>query len=108
MSLEDDWTPPEEREVAEDVNLHLSTAMVVAIDFNAIPGGQKGAFVAATTIQLAWRQRAARAAARRQLATVYVKRPAPGGGVYYEHTVTGVSQWERPLLAARLFPYSPW
>ncbi len=107
MALEDDWVPPEIR-MADFLN-GLKTAMVVTLDFNSIPGGEDGARQAATTIQLSWRQRSARVEARRRLAQVYVKRPGLGPGeVYYEHTITGVSQWERPLIAYRLFPNSNW
>lgn len=116
MSLEDDWTLSGFRRADEDDddddegnnNLNLNREVVMSFDLNAIPGGEEGACAASTTIQLAWRQRAARIEARRRLATVYVKRPAPGGWVYYEHIVTGESQWERPIIAARLFPNSTW
>ncbi|CAN0277278.1 unnamed protein product [Ectocarpus sp. 12 AP-2014] len=107
MSLEDDWVPPEVR--LANFRNGLSTAMACVIDFNSIPGGEEGAHRAATTIQLAWRQRSARVEARRRLAQVYVKRAgAAPGEVFYENTVTGESQWERPLIAYRLFPYSNW
>lgn len=105
MSSEDDWIPPEDRELEER---KLGTAVAIALDFNTIPGGEKGAATASTTIQCAWRQRMSRVKARKLLAKVYVKRAAPGGGVYYENTLTGDSQWERPLLAYRLFPNSTW
>lgn len=109
MSLEDDWTPPEDKKNGQgEHDFDFSLALDVTFDINSIPGGEEAASAAATTIQLAWRQRAARVEARRRLAKVYVKRPAPGGGVYYEHTVSGESQWERPLCAARWFPNSSW
>lgn len=108
MSLEDDWTPSGFRRVDGVGSSNLNRAAVMSFDLNTIPGGEEGACAASTTIQLAWRQRAARIEARRRLATVYVKRPAPGGWVYYEHIVTGESQWERPMIAARLFPNSTW
>lgn len=109
MSLEDDWTPSGFRTADDDEgSRNLNRAVVMSLDLNTIPGGEEGACAAATTIQLAWRQRAARIEARRRLATVYVKRPADGGRVYYEHTVTGETQWERPIIAAHLFPNSPW
>lgn len=93
----------------EENRLALSTPTILeGFDLNVIPGGEEGACAASTTIGLAWRQRAARIKARRNFARVYVKRPAPGGGVYYEHTVTGETQWERPLITARLFPNSSW
>lgn len=111
MALEDNWIPPAERVKGfgsnQDENC-LNCAMVVVTDYNSIPGGYEGAQAATETIQRAWRQRAARVEARRRLAKAYVKRPAPGGGVYYEDTVTGISQWERPWLASRLFPDSTW
>lgn len=107
MAEEDDWVLPEVR-MAAFLN-GLKTSMVCAFDLNSVPGGEEGAREAATTIQLSWRQRAARIEARGRLAQVYVKRAGAGPGeVYYEHTITGVSQWERPLLAYRLFPYSNW
>lgn len=108
MALEDDWIPPKDR--IPDVPDDPSTAMVVyEFDMDSIPGGEEGARDAATTIQLAWRQRLARVEARRRLAQVYVKRVGAGPGeVYYEHTVTGECQWERPLTAYRLFPNSSW
>lgn len=109
MSLEDDWTLSGFRTADDDEgNSNLNGVVAMSFDLNAIPGGEEGAYAASTTIQLAWRQRAARIEARRRLATVYVKRPAPGGWVYYEHIVTGESQWERPTLATRLFPNSTW
>lgn len=108
MYHEDDWIPPEDRSRQDDNALAMVTVMAVALDFNAIPGGEEGANHAATTIQLAWLQRAARVAARRRLAKVYLKRPLTGAGVYYENTVTGESQWERPLCATRFFPNSSW
>lgn len=107
MALEDDWVPPEIRK--SDFLKGLKTAMVCAFDLNSVPGGEEGARQAAMTIQLSWRQRCARVEARRRLAKVYVKRAGSApGGVYYEHTITGQSQWERPLIANRLFPYSSW
>lgn len=107
MAQEDDWVLPEVR-MAQFLN-GLKTAMVCAFDLNSVPGGEEGARQAATTIQLSWRQRSARVEARRRLAQVYVKRAGSAPGeVYYEHTVTGISQWERPLIAYRLFPNSNW
>lgn len=107
MALEDDWIPPEDR-IADSPD-DFSTAMVCAFDMDAIPGGEEGARQAATTIQQCWRQRSARVEARRRLAQVYVKRVGTGPGeFYYEHTITGECQWERPLTAFRLFPNSSW
>lgn len=105
MSLEDDWKPPEDREVEDE---KPSTGLAITFDLNAIPGGAEGAATASTTIQCAWRQMLSRWTARKLLAKAYVKRAAPGGGMYYENTVTYVSQWERPVLAYRLFPNSTW
>lgn len=112
MASEDDWIPPELRPASDvdaisEWNKDQET-VAVYIDFMAIPGGEEGAATAADTIQCAWRQHSARVEARRRLAMAYVKRPAPGGGVYYEDMLAGTSQWKRPLLATRLFPGSTW
>lgn len=105
MTEEDDWIDPEHRQLEE---LRVATMTVVAFDLDSMPAGRERALVAATTIQCAWRQRLAWVDARRRLARAYVKHPIGSRGFYYENTITGESQWERPLVASRLFPCSPW
>lgn len=112
MALEDDWTPLSARardaEITHEEQDHSPVALAVAVICSDMPGGYARSASSAVTIQCAWRQRAARVEARRRLAKVFIKRPSSGGGVYYEDTVTGISTWDRPYLAGRLFPGSTW
>lgn len=105
MTEEDDWVAPEHRQPEE---FSIVTMSVITFDLDSVPAGRERALAAVTTIQCAWRQKSAWVDARRRLARAYVKHPIGSGRFYYENTITGESQWERPLVAARLFPYSLW
>lgn len=105
MTEEDDWIAPEHRQPEE---LSIVTMTVMTFDLDSMPVERERVLEAVTTIQCAWRQKLAWVDARRRLARAYVKHPIGSGGFYYENTITGETQWERPLVAARLFPCSPW
>merc|ERR1719198_2756987 len=58
-------------------------------------------------MQRAWRARKARNQMRRMLASLWRKGfDTESGQYYYENTVTGAMQFERPHMLAKLFPGS--